>query len=450
MGASAPSQSGSIIRPKTLNERLAAETPAPEAMAERFAPGAWRGRNGLFGRPMIERQRVLGLGVPPARGSNPAVLVAALIISLIPTAIILGLLRFPIEESMVSKSETTPFVETDKASIAAPSPVETEVRPEIALTTDRRIEGLAGQDVPFKIAIDRTDIIPSRSIIAIRAIPEGATFSQGRPYGSSEWSLSPKEIGDLRIHLPENTASGSDMRIELMDADGTVLASATTRLDVTEKGTDIAQNPSATLILRSDESDRIDDLIKHGQKMIDVGYLAGARAYFKRAAEAGSGEAALLLGACYDATFIKKIGARGIKPDPQEARNWYERAKKLGIADADAKLDALAGHWLDHQNAPPPPAGAAGRDNPIAQSARPEPIVSADSSSSDTDEWIELSSYVNVRTAPSPMAETLRIAEKGEKLRVIGRQSNWVQISDPTTLRSGWVNSRFTATAPAH
>ena len=61
--------------------------------------------------------------------------------------------------------------------------------------------------------------------------------------------------------------------------------------------------------------------------MIDVGYFAGARAYFKRAAEAGSGDAALLLGATFDREFIDKIGAHGIKPDPQEARGWYERAK---------------------------------------------------------------------------------------------------------------------------
>ena len=61
--------------------------------------------------------------------------------------------------------------------------------------------------------------------------------------------------------------------------------------------------------------------------MIDVGYFAGARAYFKRAAEAGSGQAALMVGATYDQTFIDKIGAQGIKADPKEAVAWYERAR---------------------------------------------------------------------------------------------------------------------------
>jgi hypothetical protein len=457
MGPSALSQSDSVIRPKTLSERLAAETPAPpEAMAERFAPDAPRG---LSARTVIEPQRLQGL-VPEPRRSNRTLLAASLIISLVPTAIILGLLwqgaiRLPVEGSTVSKSNTAPFVETQQASLANTPQVETEARPEIALTIDRKIEAKAGEDVPFNIGIGSVDMLPARSIIAIRAIPPGATFSQGRPYGPSEWSLTPDEIGDLRIHLPKGTTAGTDMRIELLGADGTTLASATTRLD-------LAQDPRAALILRSDESDRIDDLIKHGQKMIEVGYLAGARAYFKRAVEAGSGEAALLLGACYDPVFIEKIGAQGIKPDPKEARNWYERAKQLGVADADEKLAELAEQWPDTRNPPqqaqegtaPPAAedagataGAEDSTERAAQSGESDSVAPTNPSSSSKDEWVELSSYVNVRKAPSQTADTLRIAQKGEKLRVIGRESNWVQVTDPATSETGWVYARFIETA---
>jgi hypothetical protein len=264
----------------------------------------------------------------------------------------------------------------------------------------------------------------------------------------------------LRLHLPKNTTAGADMRIELISADGTVLASATTKLD-------IAQDPRAALILRSDESDRVEDLIKHGQKMIDVGYLAGARAYFKRAAEAGSGEAALLVGACYDPTFIAKLGAQGIKPDLKEARNWYERAKQLGVANADAKLAGLAEQWGDTRTALQEPRGAAAPSaakeagatggaeapsEPTGQPSQSVPTIAADNHSFGDEEWVELSSFVNVRMAPSQTAETLRIAEKGEKLRVIGRTSNWVQVTDPATNESGWVYGRFleTAQSPTH
>ena len=93
MGPSALSQSDTVIRPKSLSERLAAETPAPpEAMAERFAPGTQRNLNGASGRTIIEPQRLQGLVPEPVRSSNRALFVALLIISLVPTAIILGLL----------------------------------------------------------------------------------------------------------------------------------------------------------------------------------------------------------------------------------------------------------------------------------------------------------------------------------------------------------------------
>ena len=71
------------------------------------------------------------------------------------------------------------------------------------------------------------------------------------------------------------------------------------------------------------------------------GYLAGARAYFRRAAEAGSADAALALGDTYEPAFIENLGARGIKADVLQARTWYERARELGSENAQARLERL-------------------------------------------------------------------------------------------------------------
>jgi hypothetical protein len=73
------------------------------------------------------------------------------------------------------------------------------------------------------------------------------------------------------------------------------------------------------MMVRSDEDERVDDLIKHGQKMVEVGYLAGARAYFKRAAEAGSGEAAVLLGATYELKSAPLIPQRKAASESQSS-----------------------------------------------------------------------------------------------------------------------------------
>ncbi len=480
------SQSDVVVRAARLTERLAAQAPhqdpTPTSMAERFAPDAQKGVVEGGGRPAVEPPPIPVLipNMGPAPASNRGLLLASMLVSLVPTVIILtllwqGAIKIPGERHVLPDRDA---LDDSKQTLAATVPAlppapPVETRTEIALTAPGQIEAKTGEDLAFAIAIDSASALPARSVIAIRGLPEGITFSQGRPYGATEWSLTPDEIGDLRLRLPKTASGGSDLRLELMAADGAILASASTRLN-------IAPDPKAALILRSDETDRIPDLIAHGQKMIDVGYFAGARAYFRRATEAGSGEAALLLSATYDPEFIEKVGAQGIRPDPAEARAWYERAKQLGVEGADEKLTALKEQWSDHGAAPAPVSTPAAAPAPATQPAASAPeadaappvlaeakppqdtnasvsgisIVPTPAESSPTlpagkDEWVALVGYANVRSAPSSTADTLRVAEKGLKLRVTGRKGNWVQVTDPTTAEVGWVYSRFVETAQA-
>ena len=484
------SPSDIVVRPTNLTDRLAAQgsggmpanpEPTPTTMAERFAPEAQRVADDAAALPVSDPQAVPGLIAERARArvssAGQGLLIAAILVSLIPTAAILallwqGVITVPGQSDAQKFTGRAPLGATEHAAIAPapvlPAPVvqatpkpepvvapepEPVVAPEaeVALTAPGQIAAKSGEDVPFAIAIDSADGLPARSVIAIRALPEGATFSQGRPYGSTEWNLTPDEIGELKLRLPE--------RVSGPTADGTVLANATTRLD-------ILPDAKSALILRSDEQGRVAGLIALGHKMIDVGYFAGARAYFKRAAEAGSGDAALLLGATFDAEFIDKIGAQGIKADPEEAQDWYERAKKLGVEDVETKLKALK---EDMTSSPVPvqateapaepvaPAPAPAETQPAAtakQAAQveeedPPPGTVETSLPAGSDEWVEITSYANVRAAPSSTAGTLRVAEKGSKLRVTGRAGNWVQVTDPVTSEVGWVYGRYIQTAQA-
>ena len=109
-------------------------------------------------------------------------------------------------------------------------PMQGATPPEIALSSPDRVKAKPGEEIDFSIAIDTTDTLPSRSRIAISAMPEGASFSEGRPYGATGWSLRPDEIGELRFRLPQARSGAFDMRIELIAADGAVLAESETRL----------------------------------------------------------------------------------------------------------------------------------------------------------------------------------------------------------------------------
>ena len=105
---------------------------------------------------------------------------------------------------------------------------------------------------------------------------------------------------------------------------------------------DAAVAPPVTLSLASDE---IAMLLKRGKDAFSTGDLAAARLLLRRAAEAGSAEAALALGATFDPLVIRRLGAIGAAPDPAQARQWYQKAVALGSATASqplAQLEAAA------------------------------------------------------------------------------------------------------------
>ncbi len=461
-----PASQADRLTSEVQAEAPAQPEPTPTIMAERFAPGGQKAAAEAPSRMPVEPPVMPGF-VPQqvrATSSNRWMLVASLVVSLVPTAVILallsqGMITLPGQGNAPIVVDYEQIAASQRASMAAvpmipaPAAVEIPVKPEIALTTPGRVAAKPGDEIAFEIAIDSAETLPARSAIAIRALPEGTVLSQGRPYAEGEWTLRPDEIGDLRLMLPPGAVGKSELRIELVAADGSVLAGATTRLD-------IEADPTSELILR-EESNRVANLIEHGHKMIDVGYFAGARAYFRRAAEAGSGDAALQLGATYDPEFIGRIGAHGIKADLNEARAWYERARQLGVESAEEKLRALKDDWTNRDE----PSQAAEAEPAPAALAEAEPHAEADPAEAaervpaspaprigaplpaGKEEWVVLVNYVNVRAEPSSTADTLRIAEKGAKLRVTGRKGNWVQVADPATAEIGWIYSRFIETA---
>jgi hypothetical protein len=326
MGQSAPRPSDNNFRPRSLDERL-------KEVAERLKVEA-------DGEPShgqtVERSLHLSPGQDPWVSST--LLAVLIVVSLVPTATIgvmlwQGVIRTPWSIDVAVGNDSQPL---EAQQTSSPSPAAETLQPKqdvealsVTLRVPSTIEAESGKESPFSITLNSADP-PLRSIITIQGLPEGTTFSDGRPYGVGGWTLKPDEVSDLRLRLPKGVSGHTNLRIALVGADGSPIAGAATQLNV-------ATPP----ISRPEDKELIAGLIAHGQKMIDVGYLAGARGYFKRAAEAGSADAALALGATYDPNFISDIGVMGIKGDLAEARAWYERARELGLVSAQEKLEDL-------------------------------------------------------------------------------------------------------------
>jgi hypothetical protein len=85
----------------------------------------------------------------------------------------------------------------------------------------------------------------------------------------------------------------------------------------------------------------ISGLLARGDAFLEAGDIASARLYYERAAEAESGPAALRMGATFDTVFARRPFFGAFSADPDKALFWYRRARELGIAEAEQRINAL-------------------------------------------------------------------------------------------------------------
>jgi hypothetical protein len=301
-------------------------------------------------------------------------LVAALVgIALVPAAIWFALSW---QDTVRPGGDEVAPAETRAASFPASTglaPPEQASSPlEVVLSSPDRIEANAGEVIEFPIAIDATAALPPRSILAITALPEGASFSEGRPYGVTGWSLRPDEIGGLRLQLPQRSAA-SDMHLELVAGDGAVLAQSETRLS-------IASTEVATV--GSIPSVPTDEIAKAAEGVVDAPPLPQRNP----SASAGTDSS----------VKVSTVKVVTIEP-PRQARP-HDGAYALGSAADEAKAPA---------------------------------------------EWMQTKAAVDMHAKAQQSSETVKVADKGVKLRVTARDKNWVQVTDPTSSTTGWIYNRF-------
>ena len=247
---------------------------------------------------------------------------------------------------------------------------------EVALSSPDRIEANAGEVIEFPIAIDATEALPARSIVAVTALPEGASFSQGRPYGVTGWTLRPDEIGDLQLHMPARSGA-TDMRLELVAGDGTVLAQSETRLS-------IAPSPAETA---------------------PVAAIAS-----KPAEQVATAETTGSIASSPPAPRRKPAASAGAAPAVT-----VNTVKVVTIPAPNPKRPHDGGYGL----------------GPATEAPQAQP------------EWMVTKAAVDIHAKAEQSSETVKVVDKGLKVRVTARDKNWVQVTDPKTSTTGWIYNRF-------
>ena len=97
----------------------------------------------------------------------------------------------------------------------------------------------------------------------------------------------------------------------------------------------------ATARLIDPNKARIDGLLAQAAQRIDSGDITGAREMLDGADDGGQGAVSFALAETYDPNMLAAWGTRGVAADAAKARELYQKAFDLGVAQAQKRLDAL-------------------------------------------------------------------------------------------------------------
>ena len=100
----------------------------------------------------------------------------------------------------------------------------------------------------------------------------------------------------------------------------------------------VATGPASVMPSQALPIETIDSLLRRGEEMVRLNDLAAARLLFRRAADAGSGEAMLALGQTYDPAVLISTGSMRLA-DHEQAKRWYESAAATGNVAATQRLE---------------------------------------------------------------------------------------------------------------
>jgi TPR repeat protein len=95
-------------------------------------------------------------------------------------------------------------------------------------------------------------------------------------------------------------------------------------------------------VTRQLDRDELTAMLRRAGDFIKSGDLSSARLLLRRAAEAGSEEAALTLAGTFDPNVLAARGFQDGSADIALARLWYERAAQFGSSEAPRRLRQLA------------------------------------------------------------------------------------------------------------
>ncbi len=217
--------------------------------------------------------------------------------------------------------------------------------------------------------------------VFLSGLENGTRLTAGTPFGSKGWRISARELNSVMAYAPINYIGAMHAAINLHAHNNAVVDTRVVKLEwvprpETARVEPARSEPARTEMARVEptrsepartegarvepaqrptsapavaprppvaqiDAEEIAKLIRRGQQLLQAGDIVPARMMLQRAAGAGSGQAALLLGGTYDPDVLRELGVLGFAPNPDMARGWYQKALELGVSEASRRINRL-------------------------------------------------------------------------------------------------------------
>jgi hypothetical protein len=245
-------------------------------------------------------------------------------------------LQFASAPSVVAPSIPAP-------SVATPSenPPQTASPAEPTRLIVENQQALANDPLPLGVSINDSS---GGETITLVGLASGTKLTAGMPLGLTGWQMSARDLGNVYAYAPKDFVGIMDTAIDLRSARDRLVDSQIVRLEWLPRTQPRLSLPPPKLAPAAPalDAEEIAVLIKRGEEFLKTGDIAAARLLLRRAAAAGSAQAALDLAATFDAPYLAQQGVLGFAPDLAQARAWYEKAAELGSREASQRLEQLA------------------------------------------------------------------------------------------------------------
>jgi hypothetical protein len=232
-------------------------------------------------------------------------------------------------------------------------PAAAQVGQKISLDVAPVTNAAPASRVRLPIEVRPREALAKNSFIRLRGLPPTAALSEGYAIAPGSWAVPLNALPGLTVILPVGAEGRSEVIISVVNVEGSILAEATMTLVVARPAAPsppqapVAAPPNSTSRalsapqLAPADRERALKLHARGEEQLGRGNIYAARQFFERAAEAGLADSALALAATYDPAELARLKVLGLRPEPGEARKWYEKARELGASEAETRLRRL-------------------------------------------------------------------------------------------------------------